>query len=229
MAAAKLDVVIPVLGAPPILAATLEALEEGRAAGLVGEVLLVGGDGDAELARSFGRAARVIAAPRGRGQQLAAGADACGAPWLLFLHADTRLDPGWAGQAAVFIDAAPAGERAAAFRLAFDDPHPGARRIAALANWRSRRLGLPYGDQGLLISRALYDEVGGFRPLVLMEDVDLVRRIGRRRLTILEGRAVTSAARYRGGGWWLRPLRNLSILGLYFLGVPPATLRRLYG
>ena len=229
MAAGRIDIVIPVLGAPPVLAATLEALEEGRSAGLVGEVLLVGGDEGPELERRFGASARVIAAPRGRGQQLAAGAEACGASWLLFLHADTRLAPGWAAPVAAFIARPEARRQAAVFRLAFDDPHPGARRIAVLANWRSRRLGLPYGDQGLLIARGLYEEIGGFRPLVLMEDVDLVRRIGRRRLMMLEARAVTSAARYRRGGWWLRPLRNLSILALYFLGLPPATLRRLYG
>ncbi|MDJ0942606.1 MAG: glycosyl transferase family 2 [Kiloniellales bacterium] len=229
MAVAKLDIVIPVLGAPPALAATLAALEERRAAGLVGEVVLVSGDGDPELRQRFGEAARVIAAAAGRGQQLAAGAQACDAPWLLFLHADTRLGAGWAAQAKAFVSGTPGGERAAAFRLAFDASHGAARFIAALANWRSRRLGLPYGDQGLLISRKLYEEVGGFRPLVLMEDVDLVRRIGRRRLIILEGRAVTSADRYRRDGWWLRPLRNLSVLTLYFLGVPPATLRRLYG
>ncbi len=62
-----------------------------------------------------------------------------------------------------------------------------------------------------------------------MEDVALVRRIGRRRMVILDAEAVTSAARYRQGGWWLRPLRNLALLGLYFLGVPTRLLRRLYG
>ena len=71
--------------------------------------------------------------------------------------------------------------------------------------------------------------IGGFRPLPLMEDVELVRRIGRRRLVALDGEAVTSAARYRRDGWWARPLRNLTLLALYFLGLPPGWLRRLYG
>ena len=62
-----------------------------------------------------------------------------------------------------------------------------------------------------------------------MEDVDFARRLGRRRLIMLEGEAITSAARYRKGGWLLRPLRNLSILLLYFAGLPPAWLKRLYG
>ena len=227
MAEPKIDVVIPVLGCPAVLGETLAALGEARAAGLLGEVRLVSGDGDAGLAARFGGEARILTAAPGRGQQLAAGAAASEAPWLLFLHADTRLESGWAAEAADFIADPGNAERAAAFRLAFDATHLAARIVAAVANWRSRRL--PYGDQGLLISRAFYERLGGFRPLVIMEDVELMRRIGRRRLRLLETPAVTSAARYRRDGWWLRPLRNLSVLALYFLGVPPKTLRRLYG
>ena len=88
---------------------------------------------------------------------------------------------------------------------------------------------LPYGDQGLLIHRDLYRAVGGYRRLPLMEDVDLVRRIGRDNLVPLAADALTSAARYRRDGWLLRPLRNLTCLTLYFAGVPPQTLQRLYG
>ena len=106
---------------------------------------------------------------------------------------------------------------------------PGARRIERWAAWRCRALALPYGDQGLLISRAHYGRLGGFHPLPLMEDVDLVRRIDRNDLVPLEADAITSADRYRRDGWWLRPLRNLTCLSLYFAGVPPRTLRRLYG
>jgi hypothetical protein len=88
---------------------------------------------------------------------------------------------------------------------------------------------LPYGDQGLLISRGLYGRLGGFRPLPLMEDVDLVRRIGWRRLRPLPGAAETSAIRYRRDGYVLRPLRNLCCLTLYFLGVPPRAIEKIYG
>ncbi len=98
-----------------------------------------------------------------------------------------------------------------------------------MANWRAATLGLPYGDQGLLIAKGFYEALGGYRPLPLMEDVEFARRIGRRRMVILEAEAVTSAARYRRHGWWLRPLRNLTLLGLYFLGAPPRILLRLYG
>jgi GT2 family glycosyltransferase len=81
----------------------------------------------------------------------------------------------------------------------------------------------------LLISRRLYDEIGGFKPIALMEDVDLVRRLGRKRLKILRARAVTSASRYQREGYLRRMLRNSACLGLYFLRVPPHVLARLYG
>lgn len=105
---------------------------------------------------------------------------------------------------------------------------PAARRLEAAVRWRCRLLALPYGDQGLLLPAALYRALGGFRELPLMEDVDLARRLGRHRLVALAVDAVTSAARYRRDGYVARPLRNLCCLALYFLGVPPLLLQRLY-
>ena len=112
-----------------------------------------------------------------------------------------------------------------------DMQHDGirARRVERLAAWRCRIFGLPYGDQGLLIARAFYEGLGGFRPLPLMDDVDLVRRIGRRNLVLLDADAVTSAARYERDGWLRRPLRNLSCLALYLVGLSPRLVARLYG
>jgi len=89
-------------------------------------------------------------------------------------------------------------------------------------------LALPYGDQGLLLSRATYDRLGGYRPLPLMEDVDLVRRLGHRRIAALPVAAVTSAERWRRQGWRRRSVRNLACLSLWFLGVPPRIIARLY-
>ncbi len=94
----------------------------------------------------------------------------------------------------------------------------------AAACWRC-----PYGDQGLLISRRLYDEVGGFAAIPLMEDVDLVRRLGSCRLAPIPVPLYSSARRYRDEGYIRRPLRNLFCLSLYFAGVPPRRLLQLYG
>jgi hypothetical protein len=95
--------------------------------------------------------------------------------------------------------------------------------------WRSRALGLPYGDQGLLISRALYDAAGGFAAMPLMEDVEFARRLGRRRLAPIGLPIRASARRYLRDGYIRRPLRNLLCLSLYFAGVSPQRIARLYG
>jgi rSAM/selenodomain-associated transferase 2 len=225
-----LSVVVPALDAAAVLPATLAALEEGRKSGLLGEVIVVDGgsrDSTATLAEAAG--ARVVAAPRGRGAQLAAGGAAATRDWLFFLHADTLLAPGWSAAAAAFIAEPQNQNRAAYLRFRLDDRTVAARRIEALVAWRCRRLALPYGDQGLLIAAPLYRAIGGFRALPLMEDVDLVRRLGRQRLVALPADAITSAARYRREGYVSRPLRNLGCLTLYFLGLPPRLILRLYG
>jgi rSAM/selenodomain-associated transferase 2 len=173
--------------------------------------------------------ARVVNAPRGRGTQLAAGASAAKGEWLLFLHADCRLTTGWDEAATKFIGEPGTTERAGYFNFALDDPDPAARRLERIVGWRCRVLGLPYGDQGLLIARSLYDKIGGFAPIPLMEDVDFVRRLGRRRLAPIPASIIVSARRYRRDGYWRRPLRNLLCLSLYFAGMPPARIARLYG
>ncbi len=225
-----LSVVIPTLDPGPALAAALEALAEAGAAGLELDIVLAdGGSRDGAAAAVARQDARLVEAPRGRGQQLAAGAQAARGDWLLFLHADTVLAPGWAGEAKRYIDDPENRERAAAFRFALDDRRWGARLLERIVAWRCRLLALPYGDQGLLIGRAFHDALGGVRPIPLMEDVDLVRRIGRRRLDMLAVAAVTSAERYRRGGYLARPLRNLACVSLFFLGLPPRLILRLYG
>ncbi len=215
-----LAVVIPTLNAASGLARALESLAPGRE-GIAEIVVADGGstDGTVKVAEAGG--ARAVEAPRGRGSQLRAGAAATRAPRLMFLHADSRLQPGW--PVALREDG-----RAGWFRLRLDDPAPAARRIERLANWRARRFGLPYGDQGLVLPRALYDAVGGYRDMPLMEDVDLVRRIGRGRLVELDGEVVTSAVRYRRDGYWRRPLRNLACLSLFLAGVAPERIAGLY-
>jgi len=215
-------IVIPTLNAANTLVRTLDGLIS-----VVGEVVVVdGGSGDAtcDIARDAG--ARLIIGQRGRGAQISLGAGAVATPWLLILHADTILTPGWIEAVRAHI-----GDpmRAGYFRFALNADDPRARRLERLVAWRCRVFALPYGDQGLLISRRLLAEVGGFRPLPLMEDVDLVRRLGRERLAALPVAAITSAERWQRDGWRRRSARNLGCLTLYLCGVPPKLIARLYG
>jgi rSAM/selenodomain-associated transferase 2 len=221
------SVIIPTLNAADTLAAVVEQL---KATLIVKEIIIVdGGSSDGSFCIERWAGARVIAAPRGRGIQLAAGAGAAASDWLLFLHADCRLGWGWNAAIADFLAAPGATGRAGYFDFALDDDAPAARRLERIVAWRCRVLALPYGDQGLLIARSLYRAVGGFAPLPLMEDVDLVRRLGRRRLARIGAQCISSPRRYRREGYWRRPLRNLFCLSLYFAGVSPHRIVRLYG
>ncbi|MGE0847798.1 MAG: TIGR04283 family arsenosugar biosynthesis glycosyltransferase [Flavobacteriaceae bacterium] len=222
-----LSVVIPTLDAAKTLPACLTALYEPAIAGAVRQVVVSdGGSSDTTLAVAENAGCDILRGDRGRGRQLAAGAEAARADWLLFLHADTVLEEGWDDEAVRFANRHGPGA-AAAFRFALDDDGWRPALLERAVALRSRLLALPYGDQALLISRRLYDRIGGYGDMPIMEDVDIVRRIGRPNLHHLSSRAVTSAARYRDG-YAARVLRNARCLTLYRLGVPPAKIARVY-
>lgn len=218
-----LTIVVPVLNAGATLGPTLAAVAGSDI------VVVDGGSQDDSLAIATDAGARVARAPRGRGQQLAAGAEVASGPWLLFLHGDTRLGAGWREAAQSFMADPTHRAKAAVFRFQLDDARWRARLFAWGVARRGRLFGLPYGDQGLLIHRDLYETVGGFKPLPLMEDVDLVRRLGRSRLVFLPVDAVTSAARYWRDGYVVRAVRNLTCLALFLLGANVGLIRRVYG
>lgn len=213
-----LSAVVPTLDASESLAACLASLSEAD------EIIVAdGGSTDATLAIAAAAGATIVTSERGRGVQLANGAAAARGDVLLFIHADTRLASGWRALAERHFSAS---HRPACFRLRLDDSAWQARAIERAVSLRTRLAGLPYGDQGLLVSRAAYDAAGGYRPLVLMEDVDLIRRLARP--VMLKGHALTSAERWRRDGWARRSMRNLACLSLWRLGVSPDRIARLY-
>jgi rSAM/selenodomain-associated transferase 2 len=228
-----ISVVIPTLNAEAGLAATLDRLRVGTlrvgTQRLIQEIIVSdGGSLDATIEIATRANCRVFRGPPGRGEQLSYGARQAEGRWLLFLHADTCLAAGWEDAASEFVRRTGTGRRAAVFTFKLDDPAKSALVLEQIVALRGRALGLPYGDQGLLLSRCFYDELGGFRPLPIMEDVDLVRRIGRARLETLAVPAVTSSDRYRRNGYLPRMARNAACLLLYFIGVPPKSIARIY-
>jgi rSAM/selenodomain-associated transferase 2 len=219
-----ISVVIPTLDAEATLPDTLSALIPASLDGLVREVIVVDAgskDRTREIADWAG--ADVIETGPNRASQLRAGAAAARQPWILFLSADTVLDHGWEREASHFmerVDKDSSRQAAAVFRFALDDEGAAPRLLEAFARLRFG-LRLPYGDQGLLIPRKLYDAVGGHRELSGMEDVDLARRLGRRRIKLLRARAVSSARGYREDGYLRRVLNNQIALVRYALGASP--------
>jgi rSAM/selenodomain-associated transferase 2 len=223
---APLSIILPTFNATDTIGPTLAALAEAIGQGLIRELIIADGGSDDEIALIADQAgARFATFPQGRGSQLAGGASLAQGSWLLFLHADTVPAAGWSRMVEDHLRNHPAA--AACFRLEFDDNSAAARATAGWANLRTRLFGLPFGDQGLLVSRKDYERSGGFAPLALMEDVALVRRLPGP-IRLLPCRAQTSASRYRRNGWLRQGARNLQIQLLYLCGVSPDRLARLY-
>lgn len=221
---APISVIIPTLNAEECLPKCLTALMEGVEAGLIRELIVTDGgstDSTCALAQAWG--ADVIENVPSRGGQLRCGCAQAKAEWLLVVHADTVLQPGWADAASHHMRASP---QAGYFRLRFDQGGVAALLVAGWANLRSR-FGLPYGDQGILMPVPLYQSVGGYPDIPLMEDVALVRAF-KRQLVALPATAVTSARRYQQNGWLRRGARNLWTLMRYFAGRDVETLARSY-
>lgn len=183
-------------------------------------------DGTSQTAR-FLRAEKVIQALPGRAHQMDAGYREASGPIVLFLHADTRLEPSW--RDAVLRELADPTVAGGAFRLRFDSPGRGYRVIEAGVWLRSRYGGLPYGDQALFVRKRLLDAVGGIAPVPIFEDLDLVQTIkSGGRLALLPEPAWTSVRRYARNGVLRQLWRNNAALAGYLLNVERARVARWY-
>ncbi|HEX4273317.1 MAG TPA: glycosyltransferase [Rhizomicrobium sp.] len=218
-----ISVVVPTDNAERLLPRCFDSLIPGAVRGVVREVIVSdAGSTDSTLLIADAAGAHVVRSRKNRGAQMAQAAAIAKSDWLLFLHPETALETGWDVEAESFISQSVMEQpRAAVFRFALEDFGGEARRAEAKANLRAALFALPYGDQGLLIPKRLYQRVGGYRPLADMEDADLVRRIGRRRLVGLRARAINVARPHRGA------LRGLALTLLHTLRVPSRLLSNL--
>jgi len=222
----RLCIVVPVLNEANALAPLFAALQPLRDRGA--RVVIVDGgstDDTLDIARTHGDIA--FQAPRGRASQMNAGAAACRADVLLFLHADTRL-PERAD--AIVLDALAHGHAWGRFDVRIDTHRAMLRLVEAMMNLRSRLTGIATGDQALFIRRDLFDRVGGFPEIPLMEDIALSRKLKRLgRPACLRAKVVTSARRWDRHGIWKTIFLMWRLRAAYFFGADPARLSHYYG
>lgn len=179
-----------------------------------------------QLARATG-AQVVECPPPGRGTQLNAGARLATGEVLLFQHADTELT-----QAHVDSLRQAMGARATvggAFHRKFDARHARLRWLEPVARWLAAHGGTIYGDQSIFARRAVFEQLGGFAEIPLMEDVEFSRRLrGAGKTVVLDPMIASSARNHEHRGPWRASLRNAAIIVLYKLGVSPARLHGWY-
>ena len=218
-----ISVIIPTLNEESCLKETLEAV--GRDV----EVIVVDGescDSTVKIAKGF--TDKIIMSEKGRGLQMDRGAEEAGGDIFLFLHADTILPEGWKDylEGALKDDDKVIG---GGFSLKIDSKGFSFRMIEAVANMRAKYLGLIYGDQAIFVRKDAFFSAGGFNGLPLMEDVDLIRRLRESgRVMLLDAEVSTSPRQWKKRGVLKTTLRNLFFLSLYYAGVSPERLQRLY-
>ncbi len=219
-----ISLIIPTLNEEKQIGETLRAVGENRAVDII---VADGGSSDetVSIARKFG--CKVITSPTGRGVQMNAGAAIAEGDILLFLHADTKLPGKWDRLVReTFENEEVAGS---AFRFSIERASPPFSLISFAVNMRSALTSLPYGDQAIAVRKSVFSKVGGYRPIPIMEDVEMVRAVRRLgKLKIIEAAVSTSARRWEKEGWLKVSLRNQILLFSYLAGVSPERLYRFY-
>jgi rSAM/selenodomain-associated transferase 2 len=219
-----ISVICPVLNEAKAIGATLAALLPLKP----NEIIIVdggSGDGTQEICRGLGVA--VMVAPRGRAMQMNYGAARATGDVLLFLHADTRLPPtAFSDIRAALADPHYVGGR---FDLELDDDRWMLRVIGTMISVRSRLSKVGTGDQAIFVRRAIFDTLGGFPEIPLMEDVAFCRALKRAgAVACLKSKVITSARRWELDGVWRTILRMWFLKACYFLGVSPRRLKQFY-
>lgn len=220
-----LSLIVPVLDEGPALEPALQALSSWRGPGA--ELIVVdGGSSDDSLSVAGRWADLTLSAPRGRAAQMNAGAAAARGQWLMFVHADTRLPPAaWTA-----LSVLPEGELWGRFDVRIDSPRRSLALVGFMMNLRSRLSGIATGDQAMFVRRAVFDQLGGFPDIVLMEDIALSRRLkALARPVCLRTPVSTSARRWLRHGIWPTIWLMWRLRAAYFFGADPDVLAARYG
>lgn len=222
----SLSIIIPALDEAEHIVATLDSLQPLRRRGV--EIIVADGgssDNTANLARE--RADQVLTVPAGRARQMNAGAAAARGEILCFVHADSRMPEGADG---LIVDGLSRSRRSwGRFDVSIAGTHPMLRVIAQLMNWRSRLTGIATGDQGLFLTRSLFEAAGRFPEIALMEDIALTRQLKRYSPPLcIAHRLMTSGRRWEKHGVWRTMLLMWRLRLAYFFGADPDRLARQY-
>ncbi|MEC4891738.1 MAG: TIGR04283 family arsenosugar biosynthesis glycosyltransferase [Oscillatoria sp. PMC 1051.18] len=225
MTLATISVIIPVLNEANTIENTLLKLQKSPNR----EIIVVDGgsqDDTVQLAQNF--PVKVISRPNvGRANQMNAGAKIASGEILLFLHADTYLPAGY--EKFVRESISQPGIIAGAFELGIDAPGLGLRAIEKMVNWRSHFFAMPYGDQAIFVKTTVFQDMGGFPNLPIMEDFELILRLKRRgKIAIAPAAVQTSARRWQKLGIFKTTLINQLIIIGYYLKIPPTQLKNWY-
>jgi rSAM/selenodomain-associated transferase 2 len=183
---------------------------------------------DGETRIPDGTHVKTVTAQKGRASQMNAGARASSGEILLFLHADTLIAPESLDNVRKALSKP--GVVGGAYRLKIESPKLSLKIITAVANLRSRLLGMPYGDQAIFVKREAFEKVDGYEDIPVMEDVRLVealRQIGK--VVLIEDCAETSPRRWEKEGVVMATARNITLIALYKAGVSPQRLAGWYG
>lgn len=218
-----ISVIIPTLNEEKTLEATINSARVEDVEIIVSD----GGSEDATLSIAERMADLTISSDCGRGRQMNKGAASASGEIILFLHADTLLPKGWPEEVykVLSYDKVSCG----AFRFTLLEKGAGLGLLSTMVNLRSKCLSLPYGDQALFMRRETFEKAGAFKEIPIMEDVDLVRRLGRKgRVELANLPIITSSRRWRNIGWLKTGLINQTLLIMYLLGVSPEKLVKLY-
>jgi rSAM/selenodomain-associated transferase 2 len=218
----NISVIILALNEAAEIKGAIEGLTGAGGAGRARVEVIVadGGSVDDTIEAALSMGATVVESPPGRGLQMDRASSVATGDVLLFLHADTRLPPGWYESVSRCLE--DAGVVGGAFNLAIDSPKRWFRMVEWVVRVRSRWFGLMYGDQAIFARRKVFFKLGGYKGLPLMEDVDLIRRLKRQgKIVCIDKGVIASVRRWAGRGPFQVGFKNWLFLALYFTGVSP--------